>query len=74
MLPGQDQWQKIAGSLKSIHCTDGNNVAGANAEGNLYRWNGSSWTQLPGSGTHIGITSGSMWQVNRSNEIYRASI
>ena len=76
MLPGQDQWYPIPGNLKSIHCTssNGNYVAGVNAEGKMYRWNGSGWTQLPGSGTHIGITWGSMWQVNRSYEIYKAWI
>ena len=76
MLPGQDQWYPVPGSLTSIHCTSGNGnyVAEVDAEGRLYRWNGASWTQLPGSGTHIGITWGSMWQVNSSNEIYRAFI
>jgi hypothetical protein len=76
MLPGQDSWQPVPGNLKSIHCTsgDGNYVAGANAAGNLYRWDGAGWTQLPGSGTYIGITWGTMWQVNSGEEIYQAFI
>ena len=74
MLPGQDQWQQVSGSLKSIHCTDGNYVAGADAEGRLYRWNGLGWTQLAGSGTHIGITWGSMWVVDANDAIRRISV
>jgi hypothetical protein len=76
MLPGQNQWKQIPGSLKSIHCTssEGNLVAGVNAEGNLYRWNGAGWTKLSGSGTHIGITWGNMWLVNSKDEIYQAFI
>jgi len=74
MLPGQGQWQHIPGGLKTIQCTDGNNVAGVHAGGDLFRWNGSSWTQLPGGGTHIGITWGNMWHVNSSNAIYQAFI
>jgi hypothetical protein len=74
MLPGQDQWQQVSGSLKSIHCTDGKNVAGADAEGRLYRWNGAGWTQLSGSGTHIGITWGSMWVVDTNDAIYRTFV
>jgi hypothetical protein len=76
MLPGQTQWKLIPGSLKSIHCTDSNNVAGANATGDLYRWNpiGSTWTKLPGGGTHIGITWGNMWVVNSNDAIYQAFI
>jgi hypothetical protein len=52
MLPGKGQWEPINGGLKSIHCTDGNNVAGADAEDQLFRWDGSGWAGLPGSGTH----------------------
>jgi len=74
MLPGQDKWEQIPGRLKSIHCTDRNNVAGANAAGNLFRWNGSGWTQLSGSGTHIGITWGNMWHVNASDAIYLSEV
>jgi len=72
MLPGQNTWQRIAGSLKYIHCTDGSNVAGVNASGNMYRWNGSGWEQLNGSGTYIGSTWGNLWQVNTSDDIYQA--
>lgn len=71
MLPGQDNWLPISGGLKSIHCTDGNNVAGSNALDQLYRWNGSGWTGLPGSGTHIGITWGDQWVVNSADVIYQ---
>jgi hypothetical protein len=74
MLPGQGHWQHIAGSLTSIHCTDVNNVVGVNTAGNLYRWNGSGWTQLPGNGTHIGITWGNMWHVNSEDRIWQAFI
>ena len=72
MLPGQNQWERMPGSLKSIHCTDGKNVAGVDAAGNLHRWNGSSWTRLAGSGTHIGITWGNMWVVNTSDAIHQS--
>jgi len=72
MLPGNDQWEGISGGLKSIHCTDGNNVAGSNALDQLYRWNGSGWTGLSGSGTHIGITWGNMWVVNTQDAIYQS--
>ena len=70
MLPGETAWKLIPGKLTSIHCTDGNNVAGANAGGDLWRWNGSGWTKLPGNGTHIGSTWGTMWVVNRNDSIY----
>jgi len=74
MLPGKDQWQQVLGSLKSIHCTDGHNVAGANARSDLFRWNGLGWTKLSGSGTHIGITWGDMWVVNTHDSIYQTFI
>ncbi len=76
MFPGEDQWKRMPGSLKSIHCTDSNNVAGISTEdgANMYRWNGSDWTQLWGNGTHIGITWGNMWQVNASDAIYQEFI
>jgi len=78
MFPGEDQWKRMPGKLKSIHCTDGNNVAGISGESgaNMYRWNSSKsdWDQLYGNGTYIGITWGNMWQVNASNAIYQAFI
>jgi len=78
MLPGQDKWKREKGSLKYIHCTDGNNVAGISGEdgANMYRWNSSNgdWDRQPGNGTYIGITWGNMWQVNAKNDIYQASI
>jgi len=78
MLPGEGQWKQMPGKLKTIHCTDGNNIAGVSSEigSNMYRWNGSGWTQLWGNGTHvhIGITWGNMWQVNTSDAICQASI
>jgi hypothetical protein len=78
MLPGEDQWKRMPGSLKAIYCTDGNNVAGISAENgaNMYRWNSSKsdWDRLSGNGTYIGITWGNMWQVNASDAIYQAFI
>ena len=74
MLPGKDKWERISGSLKSIHCTDGKHVAGVNAAGYLYRWNGSGWTRLAGSGTHIGITWGNMWLVNINDGIQQSFV
>lgn len=75
MLPGQSQWQQIPGNLKlkSIHCTDSNNIAGVDTAGKLHRWNASAsnWTQLSGLGTHIGITWGNMWHVNEGDAIYQ---
>jgi hypothetical protein len=66
----------MPGKLKSIHCTDGNNVAGVDAAGKLYRWNPSisNWNQLGGLGTHIGITWGNMWHVNGADDIYQVFI
>jgi hypothetical protein len=78
MLPSENNWKSFPGpgGLKSIHCTssEGNLVAGVSVDGNLYRLNGAGWTKLNGTGTHIAITQGNMWHVNKAGEVYQASI
>jgi len=74
MKPGENEWGRLKGSmsLKYIHCTDSDNVAGVDADGKMYRWKGLGWEQLNGSGTYVGITWGNLWQVNAGDDIYQA--
>jgi len=49
----------------------GNNVWGVNANQQVWRFNGSSWDQMPGSANHISAASdGSVWCINASQQMW----
>jgi hypothetical protein len=42
-----------------------------NSNGNIYKWNGSGWTQVPGGLSNISVASdGTLWGVNSADNIY----
>ncbi|MBE9067190.1 hypothetical protein IQ260_11035 [Leptolyngbya cf. ectocarpi LEGE 11479] len=65
-------WRQLPGS--AIDVADGWVIGtGANPIGggyNIYRWNGTSWQEMPGYAVRIGGTYNNPYVVNNENEIY----
>jgi hypothetical protein len=76
---GTNNWDKIPGSAVRIDVDPKGNAWVINAQGGIYRYNGSAWEQLPGSakGGDIGIgNNGAVWITGGGNvggglQIYR---
>jgi hypothetical protein len=50
---------------------DGCQVWGINALQQIYRWNGTGWTEIPGSLTSIAVGGGQVWGINALQQIYQ---
>ena len=66
-------WQQLPGT--AIDVADGWVIGtGANPIGggyNIYRWNGTSWQEMPGHAVRIGGTYNNPYVVNNESEIYQ---
>ena len=66
-------WDKLAGSDGMSIAANAGKVCLVNTAGKFYQFNGSSWTQMPGSdGRDIAINNdGTIWMTNSAGKIYR---
>jgi hypothetical protein len=48
---------------------------GVNKSGNIWRWSGSTWRQVPGALKWISVASdGTAWGVNASQNVFRMQV
>jgi hypothetical protein len=72
-----DSWQLMSGLARDIGIGAGDAVwvIGVNAAPGgyeIHRWNGKTWTRMPGGGTRIDVDpKGNAWVVNDRGEIFR---
>lgn len=46
-------------------------IWGINAGQQIYNWNGTSWTNIPGALVTIAVNGGQVWGINKSQQIYK---
>jgi hypothetical protein len=46
-------------------------VWGINSVQEIYQWNGTAWTQIPGDLVSIAVNGDQVWGINRSQQIYK---
>ena len=65
-------WEAMQGQLlKQIDALDYNRAIGVDEDDQIYFYDGSSWTQIPGSLNHISFASdGSVWGIDQEGTIY----
>ena len=68
------KWQNPPGDvrLKQIDALDFNRAVGLDANGDIFYFDGSSWSQIQGGLAHVSIgVDGSIWGVNQNRQIFR---
>ncbi len=67
------QWTQMAGSsIVDIAAGTDGTVWCCNTVGKIYKWNGTGWTQLPGSGAYrLTVGGGSVWMMTMFGKVYR---
>ncbi|KAJ3094618.1 hypothetical protein HDU97_007868 [Phlyctochytrium planicorne] len=67
-------WQKIPGRLHQIDVSqNGNTVVGTASNGTVWKAVGGRWQKLPGALKHVtACDDGSLWGVNKENNVYRS--
>lgn len=67
-------WYLKPGALKQVSVGDQNNIWGINSDDQIYRWNGSDWTNITPGGRLNQISAasdGTVWGTNTAGQIYR---
>ena len=82
----ENDWGTLPGALASVSIASESNVWGVNAGGNIYQWDGGSWTFINRTGIDVAVdevsvgedgavwalgTNDSIWQWNGSNSWFR---
>lgn len=69
-------WKQLPGALRTVSCHGKSVVWGTNAGHDIYRWDGSTWHQVPGKLVQLDISpdGSKVWGVNAADEIFHSPV
>lgn len=72
-LQARADWSQLPGAqLQQVSVGSASQIVGVNQNGNIWRYSGGNWTQLPGALTNVSVASdGALWGINSAGNIYR---
>lgn len=72
---GASAFIPIEGNLTQVSVGSAQYVMGVNASGNIWRWTGNTWRQVPGALKWVSVArDGTAWGVNASQNIFRMKL
>lgn len=67
-----EEWTPVPGELKQISVGNASNVWGVNAGGNIYKWTGTGFIQMPESFASVSVAAdGTVWALKPDDSIRR---
>ena len=64
------RWEHIPGAARRVAVDAHGDAWVTNSAGNIYHWTGSSWHQLPGWASDIGVDDGKVWVIGGNDTIW----
>lgn len=72
---GKPSFVPVAGNLTQVTIGSPQYIMGVNKDGNIWRWTGNMWRQVPGALKWISVASdGTAWGVNASQNVFRMQV